>query len=286
MDLPLLRDAGIGILRQQLCRLLPVIARGRSGEHIPHGVEEGVEAALGDVDLHIGPGVDEPVVGRGGIGLRIGVLPLEGHRQQGGGGHQTEQPPAPILHFAGQEENRPQQARREADHREPHQPGNIQGVAPHNALGLGGQAQVGGQQGVAAQADLVVVHQGQPHSGEKAAQKGGPGPAEQEVKQPHQAHGDGQIQHRDQGLEKIGGKNGVPVQLAIGEGRQQEGEGPDAAPQTRDAENHPHSVDKKGARARVSPRAEHIFQFHRGDLSFFGCFYPQDVGDWGQVMEP
>ena len=74
---------------------------------------------------------------------------------------------------------------------------------PHNAPRLGSQAHVGAQQGIPAQADFEVVHQGYADDGQKAAQKAAPGPPGEKVEQPDQQHGGQQVEEQNQGIVKV-----------------------------------------------------------------------------------
>ena len=241
-DLLLRGDVLVGEGRQQGLGVSLVVALRGCGEHLPEGVEEGVDTALGHKDLHIGPLVDEAVVCgflvEGGAEVPAG----EGHSHEGQAAQRAEGPVFPVPQAFGHEEDGEQQTSHEAENGEPGQPGDVQGVASHDAARLGGQTQVGGQQGVGSQADFEVVHHGNAHDGQEAEQEARPGPAEQEVAQPDKGHGGQQVQRQNDRVGEIGVENGQGVKLCVGGGGVEEAQPADAAAHGGEGDGQPYGM--------------------------------------------
>ena len=171
-----LRDAAVGVCVHLGGGLGLAVAGGGRGEHILEGVQEGIDTALGYKDLHVGPRVDKLGAAGFAVERRAEAGACQGHSHQGPAAQRSEGPLPPSPDSLRHQKDAEQQPGEEAAQGKPHQPGQVQSVAPHDAPGLGGQPQIGGQQGVGAQANLVVVGQGDADGGEKAAQKARPGP--------------------------------------------------------------------------------------------------------------
>ena len=205
-----LGDVGVGVARQDGLGPVGVIALRRGVGGRLHAVEEGVDEALGHVDLGGRPLVNEAVVGGAVVVdvVALGHVPHGESAEDGGGEAEEPQPGAGAAPDAEAEE---EPAQDEDGQGQNHGLGEKELVLPRHVAGLLEKEQVLEHEGVVAELELEPAAHGEAQGEGGGEGVGQGGPAQDKVEQEVEEHHRGQVQKGDEGVLEVAQEHGLLV---------------------------------------------------------------------------
>ena len=173
-------------------------------------MEEGVDEALGDVDLGGRPLVDEAVVG-GAVVVDVVALGHVPHGEGAEDGQGKAQQPQPGAGAAPDAEVEEEPAQDEDHQGQNHGLGEEELVLPRHVAGLLQKEQVLEHEGVVAELELEPAAHGEAQSDGGGEAVGQSGPTQDKVEQEVEEHHRGQVQKGDEGVLEVAQKHGLLV---------------------------------------------------------------------------
>ena len=205
-----LGDVGVGVGGQDGLGPVGVVVlrRGVGGRF--HAVEEGVDEALGHVDLGGRPLVDEVVVDGAAVvdAVALGHVP-HGEGAEDSQGEAEEPQPGPGAAPDTEPEEEP--ARKDGGQGQDHGLGEEELVLPRHVAGLLEKEQVLEHEGVVAELELEPAAHGEAQGEGGGEGVGEPGPAQDKVEQEVEEDHRGQVQKGDEGVLEVAQKHGLLV---------------------------------------------------------------------------